>query len=139
MTTQNKTDWKGAAALYEEGGSDVEVAKHLGLTEAAFYSLVEENPAFATFVEKGRTMAKAWWYEQGRRGIWSKDLNSSLFNFSMKNRYGWADKIDTNDTTEKDPVNLDQVQGQLHTALKQISKKYPELLSGVNLQQNKER
>lgn len=135
----SKPDWKVAARIYEEGGSDVEVAKYLGLTESAFYNLAEENPSFATFVEKGRTLAKAWWYEKARSGIQADKFNTSLFNFVMKNRWGWADKIDTNDTTEKDPVNLDQVQGQLQSALKQISKKYPELLSGVNLQSNKER
>ncbi len=134
----NNTDWKAIAKIYEEGGSDVEVAKALNITEAAFFSLMEENPAFATFVERGRTMAKAWWYEKARAGIQADKFNTSLFNFVMKNRWGWADKIDTNDTTDKDPVNLDQVRGQLHAALKQVSKKHPELLSGVNLNLPKE-
>lgn len=131
--TQPKTDWKAIALLYEEGASDVEVAKALNITETGFYSLVEENPAFATFVEKGRTMAKAWWYEQARTGIYAHKFNTTLFNFVLKNRYNWADKLDTNDTTDKDPVSLDQMRGQLQSALKQISKKHPDLLSGVNL------
>lgn len=119
--------------LYTEGASDIEIARAMQITIARFYRLCEEVPAFAEFVERGRTLAQAWWYEQGRKNLWRKDFNTVLYNFNMKNRHGWADKVDTNDTTNKEPVNLDQAKGQLQAILSKLAKSNPELLSGVNL------
>lgn len=134
MTNQtNQPDWKQLIAEYEEGASDIEIAKLLKITINRFYELIEESPAFAEFVERGRTVSRAWWEAAGRRNLWNKEFNTSLWNFNMKNRYGWADKVDTNDMTNKDPVNLDQAKSQLAAALKQLGKKHPELLSGANL------
>lgn len=121
--------------LYSEGASDVEIARAMKVTIAKFYRLCEEVPDFAEFVERGRTLAQAWWYEQGRTNLWRKDFNIALYNFNMKNRHGWADKVDTNDTTDKNPVDLNQAKGQLQVLLGKIAKKHPELLSGVNLHQ----
>lgn len=135
-TTSNGPDWKALLAAYGEGASDVEIARLLGITINRFYQLIEETPAFAQFAEQGRTLAQAWWYEKGRTGLWSKEFNTSLWNFNMKNRYGWADKVDTADKTDSDPVNLDQAKAQLAIALKHLGKKNPELLSGANLNTN---
>lgn len=130
----NKPDWEQVTALYSEGAGDPEIARALKITMAAFYSLMEESPAFAKFVESGRTLAMAWWWEKGRKGLFADKFNTALYNFNMKNRYGWADKIDTNDTTNKEPADLDQVKGQLQQALKMVQKKHPELLNGANLE-----
>lgn len=128
-------DWKLVTLAYEEGAADVEIARLLDITIADFYRLEEENPAFAKFVEKGRTLSQAWWYEKARKGLFTKEFNTALWNFNMKNRFGWADKIDTSDTTDKDPVNLDQAKSQLQSALKRMSSKNPELMSGLKLMQ----
>lgn len=129
----NGPNWQVLLQAYEEGAADVEIARLLKITIARFYELAEESPAFAEFVERGRTLSQAWWYEKGRTGLYSKDFNTALWNFNMKNRYGWADKVDTSDKTNSDPVNLDQAKAQLQSALKKLSKKNPELLSGANL------
>lgn len=134
MAGSNKApDWGRLVELYGEGAGDVEIARELKITIARFYQLIEESEPFANFVERGRTLAMAWWYEQGRKGLFADKFNTSLYNFNMKNRYMWADKVETNDTTDKEPANLDQIKGQLQGALKVLGKKYPELLSGANL------
>lgn len=132
----DRPDWDKLVALYAEGASDPEIARELKITIARFYQLMEESPSFANFVERGRTLSMAWWYEKGRTGLFAEKFNTSLYNFNMKNRHGWADKVDTNDTTDKDPVNLDQAKGQLAQALKLLGKKHPELLSGANLKED---
>lgn len=126
-------DWPALMASYEEGASDVEIAKQLGVTMVRFYDLIETTPAFADFVDKGRTMAQAWWYEQGRRNLWNKDFNTTLWNFQMKNKYFWSDKVESKDTTGSEPTNLDEAKAQLQSALKKLSKKNPELVSGEHL------
>ncbi len=130
---QKEIDWKAIAEEYATGAADVEIAKLLDITINDFYRLEQEQPAFAKFVDKGRTMSQAWWYEKARKGLFTKEFNTALWNFNMKNRFGWADKTDIQDTTNKDPVNLDQAKSQLQAALKRVSQSSPEILSGLNL------
>ena len=132
-TTQSKPNWDAVIELYSQGAADVEVARLLNITIARFYKLCEEVPAFAEMAERGRTLSQAWWYEKGRTGLFADKFNTGLWNFNMKNRFGWADKTETNDTTNKEPVNADQAKGQLQAALTKLGKKNPELLSGINL------
>jgi hypothetical protein len=115
-------------AAYTEGASDVEIARILGLTKRAFYELCESNDGFAAIVEKGRTLAEAWWYEQGRKGLTREKFNSPLFMANMKNRYGWADKIDTGTKDSSEPLNQDQAVAELRSTLARIGKKQPDLL-----------
>lgn len=126
-------NWNLLVSEYSEGASDAEIAKLLKITINRFYQLIEENPTFAEFVDRGRTLSRAWWEMQGRKNLWNKEFNTSLWNFNMKNRHGWADKVESNDTTDKDPVNMDQAKAQLYTAIKKVSKTNPELLGGLHL------
>lgn len=128
-----KPDWAALTEAYAEGAADVEIAKMLDITIARFYQLCEEVPAFNAFAEKGRTLSQAWWYEKGRRNLGSKEFNTALWNFNMKNRFGWADRVENNDVTDKEPTNRDQLMGQLQKQLKVLGAKNPELLSGANL------
>jgi hypothetical protein len=136
--SNSQPNWQALIEEYEQGASDVEIARLLKITIVRFYQLIEESEAFAEFVERGRTVSRAWWESNGRKNLWNKEFNTALWNFNMKNRYGWADKVDTNDTTDKTPVDRDQAVSQLHQALKQLSKKNPELVSGINLNGIKE-
>lgn len=134
ITPKTQVNWDELTDAYGSGAADVEVARLLGITISKFYQLYENNPAFSDFVESGRTLSQAWWYEQARKGLWNKSFNTPLFNFVMKNRFGWADKIEAADTTDKDPVNLDQIKSQVSGAMKKLAESNPELFSGVNLQ-----
>ena len=133
MATSNPPDWNALLELYGEGASDVEIARALGITIARFQYLCQDQPAFANFAEKGRTLSQAWWVEQARKNLWKKDFNVALWNFNMKNRYGWADKTETTDNTKTENFNMDQLNAQLASALKALGKKNPELISGANL------
>ena len=120
--------WKALLDLYDNGASDAEIARELEITISRFYQLCEENDAFNKFAEKGRTLAMAWWYKQGRLGLFLEKFSSPLYNFNMKNRYGWADKVESNDTTNKEPADINQLQGSLKAALKKIAKTNPDML-----------
>lgn len=131
--TSSKSKLELAKDAYLEGASDVEVATVLGVTIARFYQMYEELPDFARFVDQGRTLSQAWWYEKARKNLWNKEFNTALWNFNMKNRYGWADKVDHADKTDSTPVDINSVKGELAAALKRLATKNPELLSGMNL------
>lgn len=118
---------------YAAGGSDIEVAVLLGLTRKGFYQLIEDEPDFAKLVDKGRALAEAWWYEQGRLALNKEKFQTALYNFQMKNRYGWADKIDTGEKSNDQPQNLDEATAEFQRMLKRVAKKNPEWLSDLNL------
>lgn len=133
-TSKTAVNWESLTDAYGEGASDVEIARLMGITISKFYTFYEQNPAFTDFIDAGRTLAQAWWYEQSRKGLWHKGFNTPLYNFVMKNRYGWADKIESADTTDKDPINADALKAQVSIAMNRLAETNPELFNGVNLQ-----
>ena len=126
--TTDKGWSQSLADLYAEGYSDAEVAAHLRVTMKNFYKEMENNPAFRQLVEFGRTLALAWWESQYRKNINNKNFNTAMLNFYMKNKHGWADKVDTTGITENTNVNLDELR---ESAMKQVAafikKNTPEL------------
>lgn len=129
--TEPKDKWQVLLDMYSEGASDPEIAKELDITIARFHQLCDENEAFAKFAEKGRTLSMAWWYKQGRVGLFMDKFNTALYNFNMKNRHGWADKVESNDTTNKTPVDINQLQGALRTQLRKLADKNPDMLRNL--------
>lgn len=135
--TETSTNFAALLEAYENGASDVEVAKLLKITKKQFYTFVDENPDFASFVERGRTLQEAWWYEIGRKSLFEGKFNVSLYNFCMKNKFGWADKVETTDPMANKDLNMDELKGELRDALMRLEKRNPELLSAAVLQLKK--
>lgn len=133
ISSARTPDWQQIKAIYEEGGGDPEVARALNITMKKFYELVEDVEAFAEFVELGRTMSMAWWYEKGRTGLFADKFNSALYNFNMKNRFGWADKTDISSSDKGVPASDDQLKSQFIQAVKRLAQKNPELLAAANI------
>lgn len=81
--------------LYEEGASDVEVCRALRLSYNEFNKKYKSDQLFSELVDYGRLAAKSWWMTLGREA--AKGGNKANYNFwyaVMKNRYGWADKVE---------------------------------------------
>ncbi|UFK09588.1 DNA-packaging protein small subunit [Xanthomonas phage DES1] len=114
--------------MYAEGAGDAEVAAELKLTLKQFYQQISDNDKFATLIEFGRTMSQAWWERNARKNINNKQFNTSLWSFYMKNKHGWADKIESTGTTDPLNNNLDQLKQEVEARLaKYLKKNNPEL------------
>lgn len=124
--------WQQCLELYDNGAGDVEIAKKLGITLNYFRKLAGENPGFGAFVEKGTTLAMAYWYRIGREALYDKNFNYGLWAFNMKNRWGWADKVETSSIIDEN-VSADQLKIQLTQAIKRLAKKSPEILRDPEL------
>ena len=137
MTTQasKKPLWTDKLmTCYKEGMSDVEVCRELELTIRNFNQLYSENEGFKKLVDYGRMLSNAWWMEQGRKNLWNKEFSVSLWNFNMKNRFGWADKTEVrSDELGDGPVNLDDLRTRLHKAIPKVLKQYAPELSDADL------
>ena len=106
---------------YRQGFSDAEVAAAMNITIKQFYAQLAENPSFAKLVEHGRTLSTAFWEGLARKNVANKNFNTSLYNFYMKNKYGWADKIETNNSNDNTNMNMDALKAELARKLKKLT------------------
>lgn len=119
---------------YTHGAGDVEVAALLKVPLKKFQETCEQVPDFRRIVELGRTLSEAWWTSKGRLNLLTKEFNTALWNFNMKNRFNWRDKIDTAESNASEPMNLDQAKAELQRALRQIEKSHPEVMRQLNFE-----
>lgn len=125
---ENKNWSQAVIDLYADGGSDAEVAASLRVTIKAFYKQMDDNVAFRELVEFGRTLSQAWWESQFRKNVANKNFNGTLLTFYMKNKHGWADKVESSSTNDNTNVNLDDLRTRaLSEVTKFIKKHQPEL------------
>lgn len=123
--------------LYRQGCGDAEVAAEMQITIKEYHAQIGESATFAKLVEFGRTLYLAYWEKQARLNINNKQFNTPLWAFYMKNKFGWADKMDT--TSQQDvALDLDTLREKVSKqAAKYIKDNTPELtdaqrvLSGI--------
>lgn len=124
-------------ALYEEGASDAEVAAHLRVPIKAFHKRMQESTAFNDLVDFGRTLSRAYWERLARKNVGNKSFNSSLYAFYMKNRHGWADKIETTGSNETINYNVDEAREKAFEMIEKfIKKNSPELTEAQHVLQS---
>lgn len=113
---------------YEEGYSDDEICRDLRIPKREFERRIREDADFAQLVEIGRLFSKAWWITQGRVNLRDRAFNFSLWFATMKNRFGWADKVDMTagddkplDQKSEDELKADLLQKHKHRLAKLLN------------------
>ena len=91
--------------LYRQGCSDHVVCRGLQINKKEFDLRYKNEDRFRLIIDFGRTISQAWWEELGRLGkaIVRNEggdqeeikINAPVYNFQMKNRFGWAEKSET--------------------------------------------
>lgn len=115
-------------ALYEDGASDIEICKALRFRPSVFDQNYSNNSAFRDLIDIGRIMAQAWWMEQGRKNVHNTKFNTSLYSLIMKNRFGWAEKVESNGLTLSKDESLDALSTKAKAVLPELIRKlHPEL------------
>lgn len=135
---ESTVDWaKRVSDLYAEGAGDAEVAAELRITLKQFYKQMQDNDKFNILVEYGRTLSQAWWERQFRSNLKTKGFNTSALTFYMKNKFGWADKIESNSVNENSNYNLDDLRERISNELQKFVKKNtPELTDAKRVLEN---
>lgn len=126
----NTHNWaKDIVEYYSQGYSDAEVAAAMNINLRQFNAMLGDNPTFAKLVEYGRTLQRAFWEGLARKNITNKSFNSPLYSFYMKNKFGWADKIETSNVNENTNLNEDELRAEIERKLKKINN--PELTDAM--------
>lgn len=129
MSQTDEKSWaKEMIENYRQGFSDVEVAAAMEITARQFKETISDNPTFARLVEFGRTLSLAFWEGLARKNVNNKSFNGSLYGFYMKNKFGWADKIETSNMNENTNLGSDELYQQImHKVDALVKQNKPEL------------
>lgn len=88
--------------LMKEGASKTEVAADLDITWDTLARWQEENPLFSEAIKRGERLSQAWWERMGRQNLvdpyQGDKFNATLWYMNMKNRFGWRDKSEVENT-----------------------------------------
>lgn len=98
-------------SLYENGSSDVEVraylATHCGtFSQDLWERFIKEIDEFSVTIKKGKLISNAWWERQGRESLRDKTFNPTLWYMNMRNRFGWRDNENKDNSTENQSINI---------------------------------
>lgn len=116
LDTQLGTGWESKLmGIYGAGGSDAEVSRSLNITMGVFSRLYQAYPLFEEYVNKGRSDARAWFEELGRKGLIKAngDLNHQLWTTIMSNRFGYSTKPVDNDDKPPSMMSDDEINQKL--------------------------
>jgi hypothetical protein len=127
-------DWvRTLSDKYNEGYSDVEICREVGITVKQFSKLYESNDKFAELVDFGRTLSHAWWMEKARKNLNERTFNTSLYVMVMKNRYGWAEKLEATAVDPNDAQSVKELRARLEKELPRLVKELSPSLADSSL------
>ena len=89
------------------GKSETVLAIELGVTMDELIAWKRKHPSFGESLKKGIAASQAWWEELARNNIISPTpgrFNVALWIFNMKNRFGWTDRQDINQTNTNESI-----------------------------------
>ena len=98
--------------LMYKGLSIEEVCHELRICKQTLYNWCEKHPEFLDSKKRGEDWSKGWWMKQGRVNLENDDFSPTLFYMNMKNRFGWSDKQEVNQTTvqiQSVPMSKDEI------------------------------
>ena len=97
--TELRKDWKTFIVRdMADGASQAEITAGLEISNDLFYRFMKEEPEFSETIKKGLVLCKCWWERKGRKNLENSKFSATLWYMNMKNRFGWADKTETDNT-----------------------------------------
>ena len=75
-------------------------AGEVGISKKTIYNWIDRQPEFLHAYNIGLSKSQLWWEKAGRSGMFKGGFSASVWIFSMKNKFNWVDKKESdNDKT----------------------------------------
>jgi len=65
------------------------------MSHELFTEMCKRYTEFLETRKKAKQLCESWWQRAGRKNITNKEFNYTGWYMNMKNRFGWRDKIET--------------------------------------------
>jgi hypothetical protein len=75
------------------GIKETQVALGIG-SYRTFKNYIERYAIFDLAINIGKTLSEVWWREQGRRNLYNRNFNHTLWMMNMNNRFGWSRNLE---------------------------------------------
>ena len=89
---------KKMISMSSKGASATELKVAIGgISNDLWDRFIAEEPEFSETVQQCKLLCQAWWEKFGREHLVSErgeSVNSTMYTFNMKNRFGWADRTE---------------------------------------------
>lgn len=100
----------GMVDLMSEGASITEASGLLGVSIETIYDW--SNPKsprfkqeFSDALSEGKRLSAVWWEAKGRKNLENKDFSYTGWYMNMRNRFGWRDKQEVEQTSTNTNLN----------------------------------
>lgn len=90
-----------------DGLSFESFAGKIGTCRSILYDWVRDHPEFSDAKSHGWDASLLYWELQGRNSLWEKQFQASVYVFTMKARFKWADQVVIKD--EKEEVEREKI------------------------------
>lgn len=108
----------------EKGYSFESFGAHANCCEKTLYNWCDQYPEFLQAKKEGELKARQKWEEMGLEGMNGliPGFNATVWLFSMKNKFGYVDRIDVNAKTQHTNVNVNvNLEGKVNELVGQLA------------------
>lgn len=122
---QKLIDHMASGMSFESFGATVDV------WPATVDQWVKKHPDFEGAKKMAFIKSREFWEKQALMGMWQEEggpkFNSTVWIFNMKNRFGWRDRVETQQEIKVEPFVIERQSGaQVELGMQQIEEKAEE-------------
>ena len=117
------------------GKKETQVALGIG-SNHIFKKYREWYAIFDMAIKIGETLSEVWWREQGRRNLYNRNFNHTLWMMNMNNRFGWSRNLEVSQRIDdryetKETINIKVEETKLELLGKEELYKLQQILTNM--------